>query len=389
MTEGDFILVSESARGTHLIKMNQTTDKKQDYLALAINEIEDYAIILMDPDGNIVNWNKGAQNIKGYTSEDIIGKNFRRFYTDEDRKTDKPGRLIKIATETGRAQDEGWRVRKDGSLFWGSITITAVHDESGILVGFSKVTRDLTERKAADLEREIHENQLQSKNKELEQFLYIASHDLQEPIRTISSFNALLSRKYDENFDDDGKKMLGYIGQACNHMVDLIKGLLEYGRIGREKIISDIDCNEILEAVKNDLSLAISDSKARIIYENLPVIRGYKVELRLLFQNLISNAIKFRKPDQAPEIHISAEDNHKCWKFSIKDNGIGIEPKYKDKIFQIFQRLHLASEYAGSGIGLAHCTKIVELHGGKIWVDSIPGEGSTFYFTISKQLKQI
>jgi len=367
--------------------MNLTTDKKQDYLALAINEIEDYAIILMDPDGNIINWNKGAENIKGYTTEEIIGKNFRRFYTEEDRKNNKPDRLIKLARDTGRAHDEGWRVRKDGSLFWGSITITAIHDESGILVGFSKVTRDLSERRAADLEREMHENQLRSKNKELEQFLYIASHDLQEPIRTISNFNALLERKYSTGFDEDGRKILGFISQACNHMVELIKGLLEYGRIGQGKTVSNIDCNEILDAIKNDLSVAISDSNATISSEILPILKGYKVELRLLFQNLVSNAIKFRKTDQAPVIHISAEDNYKYWEFSIKDNGIGIDPKYKDKIFQIFQRLHLASEYSGSGIGLAHCAKIVELHGGKIWVDSIPGEGSTFHFTISKQLK--
>ena len=383
MAEGDLVLKSVEP---HPIKMNQTIDKKQDYLALAINEIEDYAIILMDPEGNIMNWNKGAQNIKGYTSEEIIGKNFRKFYTDEDRKNDKPGRLIKIARETGRAQDEGWRVRKDGSLFWGSITITAVHDESGDLVGFSKVTRDLTERKATDLVREIHENQLQSKNRELEQFLYIASHDLQEPIRTISGFNALLSKKYSNNFDDDGKKILGFISQACNHMVELIKGLLEYGRIGREKIISDIDCNEILEAIKNDLALAIEESNTKIISQKLPVIKGYKTEIRLLFQNLFSNAIKFRKTGLNPVIHFSSVDKGKYWLFSVEDNGIGINAKYNEKIFQIFQRLHLTSEYEGSGIGLAHCRKIVEVHGGKIWVDSIPGKGSVFNFTINKNI---
>jgi len=357
---------------------------EREYLSNAINEIADYAIILMDLKGNIVNWNKGAQNIKGYTSEEIIGKNFRRFYTETDRMEDKPGTLIGTAMKTGRAHDEGWRVRKDGSLFWGSVTITAVHDENGKVVGFSKVTRDLSERREADLEREKNEQLLNSKNKELEQFLYIASHDLQEPIRTINNFAGLLSRKYEQNFDEEGKKILQFINQGCYRMIDLIKGLLHYSRIGINKKTSLIDCNTIIELVKNDLSVAIQESGAEIAMGKLPLIKGFNTEIRLLFQNLLSNAIKFRKPDVPLKIHISSENQDRFWQFSVKDNGIGIDSKFNDKIFQIFQRLHLMNEYEGSGIGLAHCSKIAELHGGKIWVASTPSEGSTFYFTISK-----
>jgi len=358
--------------------------ESNEYLANAINEIEDYAIILIDMKGNIMNWNKGAQNIKGYAPEEIIGKNFRQFYTETDRKQDKPWKLIETAIEKGRAHDEGWRVRKDGSLFWGSITITAVHDKNGNVVGFSKVTRDLTERRKADLEREKHEQQLSAKNKELEQFLYIASHDLQEPVRTISNFTGLLIRKYEKNFDNEGIKLLEFINHGSSRMIALVKGLLDYSRIGQNKKLSIVDCNAIMEHVKNDLSMAIEDSKAEIIVDKLPIIKGYETEIRLLFQNLVSNALKFRKPDLPLKIQISAKSQDRVWQFSVKDNGIGIDPKFNEKIFQIFQRLHLQNEYEGSGIGLAHCSKIAELHGGKIWVESTPGEGATFYFTISK-----
>jgi PAS domain S-box-containing protein len=364
--------------------MTNSLEENTGYLASAINEIEDYAIILIDLKGYILNWNKGAQNIKGYAPEEIIGKNFRQFYTETDRRQDKPWKLIEMAIEKGRAHDEGWRVRKDGSLFWASVTITAVHDKDGNVVGFSKVTRDLSERRKADLEREKHEQQLSAQNKELEQFLYIASHDLQEPVRTVSNFTGLLIRKYEKNFDAEGKKLLEFIHQGSLRMIDLIKGLLDYSRIGRNKKLSIIDCNLVVELVKNDLSTAIEEANVDITADKLPIVKGYETEMRLLFQNQVSNALKFRKPDVPLKVHISARNQDKFWEFSVKDNGIGIDPKFNGKIFQIFQRLHLQNEYEGSGIGLAHCSKIAELHGGKIWVDSAPGEGATFYFTISK-----
>jgi PAS domain S-box-containing protein len=365
--------------------MKKSDEMNQDYLASAISEIEDYAIILMDTEGNILNWNKGAQNIKGYTSEEIIGKNFQQFYTESDKRDNKPGTLINKAREAGRAHDEGFRVRKDGSLFWGSITITAVHNENGDVVGFSKVTRDLTERKKADTERERHDQELHAKNKELEQFLYIASHDLQEPVRTISNYTSLLLRNYMGQLDKDGRKMFEFIGQSCTRMTEMIKGLLDYSKIGVDKKLTSIDCNSILDLVKSDLALIIDETNTIITIEKLPIVEASEMDIRLLFQNLLSNAIKFRRVDAAPEIHVSAKNyDDGFFQFSIKDNGIGINPKFGERIFQIFQRLHLKHEYDGSGIGLAHCSKIVELHGGKIWVDSGPGEGSTFHFTISK-----
>jgi signal transduction histidine kinase/ligand-binding sensor domain-containing protein len=224
--------------------------------------------------------------------------------------------------------------------------------------------------------------ELEIKNRELEQFAYVASHDLQEPLRTISSFIELFQQQYKGHLDEKADKYLSFIGESSDRMKVLIHDLLEYSRIGRKLELSHVDCNQVFQTVCNDLGIAIQESKARIKAEPLPVLRGYSTEMKQLFQNLISNAIKFRKKDTPLSIDISATKTDGYWQFSFKDNGIGIDPKHKDRIFLIFQRLHTRNEYPGSGIGLSNCKKIVELHKGEIWVESIPGKGSTFYFTI-------
>jgi light-regulated signal transduction histidine kinase (bacteriophytochrome) len=192
----------------------------------------------------------------------------------------------------------------------------------------------------------------------------------------------LFRKKYKGKIDERADKYLDFIVQATDRMKVLIKDLLDYSRIGRKTELQKVDCNIILSEVLADLNKAIKDVHAEIISDQLPVIKGYPTELKQLFQNLISNALKFRKIDVNPLINISAEKNNEHWTFSFKDNGIGIEERYYEKIFIIFQRLHTRNEFEGSGIGLSHCKKIVELHGGKIWVESRIGEGSTFYFTI-------
>jgi two-component system, sensor histidine kinase len=224
--------------------------------------------------------------------------------------------------------------------------------------------------------------ELERKNQELEQFAYVASHDLQEPLRTICSFVQLLENQYKSKLDERADKYLNHISQSTTRMGILIKDLLDFSRIGKSKSFEVIDCNIILHEVLADLELMINEVQADIIVESLPVIRGYRTEIKQLFQNLITNGIKFRKKDMFPEIRIAAQDMNKYWKFSFADNGIGIEKEHFDKIFVIFQRLHNRSQYEGSGIGLAHCKKIVELHNGGIGLESVPGEGSTFFFTI-------
>jgi signal transduction histidine kinase len=238
------------------------------------------------------------------------------------------------------------------------------------------------------LEKKVRQrtSEIESKNKELEQFAYVASHDLQEPLRTISGFVELLQKEYRGKLEGNGGKYLDYLSQASDRMKTLIKDLLDYSRIGREKEAMVLDGNKLLAEVLADLDKSIRDSGAGISSGQLPSLHAYPTELKLLLQNLITNAIKFRHPDRVPEITISAAEENNYWRFMVGDNGIGIEPQFLERIFIIFQRLHSRTRYEGAGIGLAHCKKIVELHSGSIWAQSQPGQGSQFHFTISKDL---
>lgn len=355
---------------------------KQFRLSKMIEEIEDYAILLLDENGNIENWNKGAEKIKGYKAHEIVGQNFRVFYMDEDRKNRKPESLIETAKTEGKAISEGWRVRKDGSRFWGSIVITAIHDTQGDIVGFTKVTRDLTDKMLAAEAIQQHLNELQLKNKELEQFVYIASHDLQEPLLTVSNFVELLKEEYGSLFDEDGQLYMGYITEATGRMRNLIKDLLDYSHIGRENGIEQVDVNQLLTDIVNDLDQRIAVTGAQIIYGEMPIVTAYATELRQLFQNLITNALKFYRTGVPPVVEISIEPYKKGWRFHVSDNGIGIKPEHEEKIFLIFQRLHNREEFSGNGIGLANCKKIAVMHNGDISVASVPGKGSVFSFTI-------
>jgi len=223
---------------------------------------------------------------------------------------------------------------------------------------------------------------LVASNKELEQFAYIASHDLQEPINTIKGFSDILAKKLEASNDESALKMLNIINDSSTRMKDLVKDLLIYSRIGKEKKKSMVDMNGLLSNIINDLNDRIESNNAKVEWDNLPYIPGYQVELRSLFQNLLSNAMKFQKPGVPPEIKISFKKIASGIEFSVKDNGIGIGQEHADRIFEIFQRLHNKDQYEGTGIGLAHCKKIVNLHNGRIWVESKVGEGCDFKFTI-------
>lgn len=235
-------------------------------------------------------------------------------------------------------------------------------------------------------EAELANKELERKNKELEQFAFVASHDLQEPLRTTSSFVELLQKQYTGKLDEKGDKYINYIMRSTERMKILIKDLLDYSRIGRKGEIELVDCNVVLQDMLADLALVIQEKHATVISDPLPVINGYPMELKQLFQNLVINAIKFSREGVKPEVKISVGRTRGFWEFAVQDNGIGMEEKHSEKIFIIFQRLHTRNQYEGSGIGLAHCKKIVELHGGRIWLKSKPGEGSTFYFTIREKM---
>ena len=233
-------------------------------------------------------------------------------------------------------------------------------------------------------ELEQTKNELEQKNEELSQYASIVSHDLKDPLNTISSVIQLIELEYEGKLDEQVSKFLGFISESTNRMRNLINDLLDYSSIGQRKDMVTVDCNKLVEVIQQDMKAKIKDTNTTIDVGKLPIVKGYQTELRLLFQNLISNGIKFSKPGIAPKINISAEEKD-GWTFTIQDNGIGIADENKEKIFNIFQRLHSRSEYEGTGIGLAHCKKIIELHNGELWLNSTPGEGSTFYFTIPNQ----
>lgn len=227
--------------------------------------------------------------------------------------------------------------------------------------------------------------ELKVKNEELQQFAYVASHDLKEPLNTIDSFISLINKEKTEQFDEDTSTYFNYIRRASRRMGKLIEDLLEFSRLGTYNHFQKVNCNQLLEDLKKDLHAKIKESQASISIGKLPVVNARETELRLLFQNLIQNAIKFKKEDQSVEIDIRAEETPSHWLFSVQDNGIGIKEKHQDRIFTIFKRLHGKDQFEGTGIGLAHCQKIVKLHGGKIWVSSEFNKGSTFKFTIAKE----
>ena len=231
-------------------------------------------------------------------------------------------------------------------------------------------------------ERKMQEATLKKQNKELELFAYVASHDLQEPLRTVCNYMQVFEEDYIELLDDNARSYLNSVNNATKRMSILIKSLLDFSRLGLNKKLTYVSIKKILGDVIADLETTIKTSKAIITVEEMPDLNVYEIEIRQVFQNLISNAIKFTKKDTLPEIIIKAHQINTKWKFSVSDNGIGIDTIYFDRVFNIFQRLHTTDEYEGNGIGLANCKKIIQIHHGEIWIESILGKGTTINFTI-------
>ncbi|WP_246999702.1 sensor histidine kinase [Halosolutus gelatinilyticus] len=468
-----------------------------------VSAVQDYAIFRLDPDGTIASWNDGAERIKGYAEEEIVGEHFSTFYTEEDRAEDVPERNLKKAAVEGTVKDDGWRVQEDGSRFWANVTITAIRDDNGELQGFTKVTRDMTERReyerqletqAERLERQrdeleeelddifervndafyaldeefrfeyvndrmeeyygkpageflgqtvwevlgvdeddplfekyetamasqepttferyselldlwaivrvypsesglsvyfrditdrkTYERKLKESNERLEEFAYAASHDLQEPLRMVSSYLQLIEDQYADDLDEDGVDFIEFAVDGADRMRDMIDGLLEYSRVEAEgDPFQPVDLNAILRDVLADLRFRIEEHNAEMSVENLPTVHGDVSQLRQLFQNLLTNAIDYSGEDP-PRVHVSAERDGAMWQVSVSDEGIGIDPDDQERIFEVFQRLHTREEHDGTGIGLALCKRIVERHGGEITVESEPDAGATLSMTL-------
>jgi PAS domain S-box-containing protein len=393
-------------RSEELRKRNEELRRSEDRYHRMIAEVEDYVIILLDVDGNIQNWNKGAENIKGYSAEEAVGKNFRMFYTPEDLERKVPDYMIRTARENGKAHNEGWRLRKDGSKFWGYVVITALHDDENRVVGFSKVTRDLTERKLAEENLRSNAHQMQIKNKELEaknqelaSFAYVSSHDLQEPLRKIQTFASRILEMEDNKLSEKGRDYFMRMQNAALRMQTLIEDLLAYSRTNTsEQKFEKTDFNKILEEVQHELKETIDGKKAVIEAEPLPTLQAIRFQITQLFTNIISNSLKFSRPDVTPHLSITVkkitgaliqhphtDPNKTYYQICFADNGIGFDPEHRHKIFEVFQRLHGRSEYTGTGIGLAICKKIVDNHDGLITADSIPDQGASFYIYLPVQ----
>jgi PAS domain S-box-containing protein len=485
-------------------RTEETLRDSEEKYRMLVDGVRDYAIFMLDLRGQILSWNAGAEKVKGYKAEEIIGRNFSCFFPPEEIKQGRPEELLRLTAITGRQEEQRMRIRKDGSQFLANITFTALRNRDGNLQGFSEFSHDLSEskesgakyrglleaapdamvvvnqsgeivllnvqaekqfgyrrdelvgqkvkniipegfaerliadgtrsaaealaqqigtgielsarrkdgsefpieimlsplesadgivvtaairnitvRKKADLQLVQKVEELNRSNEELEQFSYVASHDLQEPLRMVASYTQLLASRYRGKLDADADEFISFAVDGCNRMQGLIQDLLAYSRSGMDgKVLHERSSENALNNALKNLSGTIEESGAVVTHDVLPIITTDDTQLAQVFQNLVGNAIKYHGTE-VPAVHISATRNGpEEWTFSVRDNGLGIEAQYFERIFILFQRLHGRTEFKGTGIGLAICKKIVEGLGGRIWVESQVGKGSTFYFAL-------
>ena len=354
-----------------------------DSLLAAIVESSEDAIISKDLDGIVTGWNKGAEQIFGYTAAEAVGRPIAIIAAPE-RGDEMPRILERIRRGERVDHYETIRRAKDGSLVNISLTVSPVRDHTGRVVGASKIARDITEKKMAEEALRKQAGRLARANADLQQFAYITSHDLQEPLRTVSVCTEMFLAKAGEKLDQDERQLLGYVSEAAQRLTTMIGDLLTYARtLDEDLLLALVNVGDVVDWALNNLQLSVLSTDAVISYDrqSFPVVRGNKVALVQLFQNLVSNALKYRAA-AAPVVHIAAIRRESDWLFSVKDNGIGIAPPFQKRIFTMFQRLHSSHEYPGTGIGLALCRRIVQAHGGDIWVESAEGAGATFFFNI-------
>lgn len=360
-------------------ELRRERDKAQKYL-----DIAGVILVVIDADRKVSLINKKGCEVLGYTEDEIIGRNwFDNFFPRQDRDRVKSGFEQLMAGEIEPVEYfENPVLTKSGEeriILWHNTVLT---DEAGNIIGALSSGEDITERQRAEAKLQRTMAELERSNAELEQFANIISHDLQEPLRMVTGYIQLLARRYAGKLGEDADDFITYAVDGAERMQQLINDLLAYSRVGTQGMAFEpTDCETVLDNTLANLEVAIEESRAVVTHDPLPTVIADVSQLTQLFQNLIGNAIKFHCDDQ-PRIHVSTEQNANEWIFSVRDNGIGIDPKHAERIFLVFQRLHTRQEYAGTGIGLAICQKIVARHGGRIWVESQPGKGSTFYFTM-------
>jgi PAS domain S-box-containing protein len=387
---------------------------------LLVDSTSDYAIFMLDSTGHVVTWNTGAQRIKRYRADEIIGRHFSIFYPLDAIERGWPEHELEVAAREGRFEDEGWRLRQDGSRFWANVIISAVKAPDGTLLGFAKVTRDMTQRKlheerianlTRELERRVAEldatnRELAQRNAENESFVYSVSHDLRSPLvnlqgfsqelaMTSSALQALVARpSVPEDVREEARALLvgeleesiAYIRKAVTHLGNIIDGLLRLSRAGRIEYDSlAVDMTAVVAEILAAMHTSIVEARARIELAPLPVVQGDRNAIGQIFANLIGNALKAFDEGRPGVIEISASGTNPPV-FAVRDNGIGIPPESQPKVFQVFQQVHRGRN-RGEGMGLAIVRRIVERHGGSIWFESRPDEGTTFFFTLAPSAK--
>lgn len=357
--------------------------RSEERFRLMVSNVKDYAIFLLDAEGRVVSWNEGAERIKGYRAEEIIGQHFSRFYSPEEVQRGKPAAVLEEAARRGRFEEEGWHTRKDGSRFWANAIITALHDEVGRLRGFAKITRDITERKNAEEQILRRSAELDAANKELETFAYSVSHDLRAPLRSIDGFSQALLEDYAPQLDSTGKDYLQRVRAAAQRMAILIDDLLGLSRVTRAELHREpIDLTQLALDVGSELRSGQPARNVEFIVAPSLSAEGDSRLMRIVLENLLGNSWKFTSNLERPRVEFARSANNGRNVFFVRDNGAGFNQAYAQRLFGAFQRLHGMNEFPGSGIGLATVQRIIHRHGGKIWAEGAVNRGATFYFTL-------
>ena len=368
--------------------------RSEENYRLLVESVQDYAILTLDPNGIVTSWNAGAQRIKGYSAEEIIGKHFSCFYPPEETEGGKPERELKIAATQGRLEDNAWRVRRDGSRFWANVILTAMRDASGQLRGFAKVTRDLTERRRAEeeiqklneeLEQRVIERtaQLEAANKELEAFTYSVSHDLRSPLRHVDGFSKILLEEFQPQLAPEAQRYLERIRAGTQQMGHLVDDLLNLARVSRRELTLQVSgLNSIVEEVLSDLKPETAERQIEWKISQLPFVECDPALMKQVFANLLSNAIKFTRTRERALIEVGDVKQNGRPAVFVRDNGVGFNMKYADKLFGVFQRLHRTEDFEGTGVGLATVQRIIHKHSGHVWAEAELDKGATFYFSL-------
>jgi PAS domain S-box-containing protein len=363
------------------------TENKKAEEALRLSYIYNRSLIeaSLDPlvtighDGKITDLNEATEQVTGYSRDELIGTDFTNYFTEPEKAKEGYQEVFK----EGFISDYELEIQhKDGSIIPVLYNASVYQDESGKVIGVFAAARDVTTLKKTEIMLKLKLEELSRSNVELEQFAYVSSHDLQEPLRMVTSYLQLLQKKYQGHLDDKADMYIHFAVDGAYRMQNLIQDLLDYSRVGAgNNEPESVDCEFILNKVLSDIKLVLKENKATVSHGPVPKVMADPTQLVQVFQNLILNGIKFHS-EETPKIHIAAEKKASEWVFSVQDNGIGIDPQYSERIFEIFKRLNSRERYPGTGIGLAICKKIIERHGGRIWVESKLGKGSTFYFTL-------